>query len=76
MAGRATLLAGDDALPEVSAGNPPWDHAALDLSPGWSPEMPSTSHISIVDADGNALSMTTTIENGFGSRVMAPAGSS
>ena len=32
-------------------------------------EFPSTSHISIVDADGNALSMTTTIENGFGSRL-------
>ena len=36
--------------------------------------MPSTSHISIVDADGNALSMTTTIEGGFGSKVMAPGG--
>lgn len=34
-------------------------------------ELPSTSHISIVDADGNALSMTTTIENGFGARIMA-----
>ena len=36
--------------------------------------LPSTSHISIVDSYGNALSMTTTIENGFGSRVMAPGG--
>ena len=34
-------------------------------------EFPSTSHISIVDADGNALSMTTTIESGFGSRLMS-----
>ena len=33
-------------------------------------ELPSTSHISIVDIYGNALSMTTTIENGFGSRLM------
>jgi gamma-glutamyltranspeptidase/glutathione hydrolase len=32
-------------------------------------ELPSTSHISIVDSYGNALSMTTTIENGFGSRL-------
>lgn len=31
---------------------------------------PSTSHISIVDQCGNVLSMTTTIENGFGSRLM------
>ena len=75
---RATLLEGDDALPEVAAGTPPWDHAALDavpaLIPGWSPEMPSTSHISIVDGDGNALSMTTTIEGAFGSQLMAPGG--
>ncbi len=35
-----------------------------------SPELQSTSHISIVDAYGNALSMTTTIEDAFGSRQM------
>jgi gamma-glutamyltranspeptidase/glutathione hydrolase len=29
-----------------------------------------TSHVSIIDADGNALAMTTTIENAFGSRQM------
>lgn len=67
---RAALLAGDDSLPEVAPGNPGWSHAML-----WGQdsalELPSTSHISIVDGDGNALSMTTTIENGFGSRVMA-----
>ena len=70
LAARAELLAGDDALPEVAAGNPAWDHAML-LADDESIELPSTSHISIVDAQGNALSMTTTIENGFGSRVMA-----
>ena len=74
MSTRAELIGGDDALPEVSAGDPPWEHAALDLAPGWSPERPSTSHISIVDAEGNALSMTTTIEGGFGSKIMAPGG--
>lgn len=33
-------------------------------------ERPSTSHISIVDAFGQALSMTTTVEDAFGSRQM------
>ncbi|GFE65617.1 gamma-glutamyltransferase [Litoreibacter roseus] len=73
LAERAQLLAGDDALPEVAPGNPPFDHALL-LADDISLELPSTSHISIVDGEGNALSMTTTIENGFGSRVMAPGG--
>ena len=69
LATRAELLSGDDALPEVSAGTPEWDHAML-WGDDASLELPSTSHISIVDAMGNALSMTTTIENGFGSRLM------
>ncbi|XDA99279.1 gamma-glutamyltransferase [Sulfitobacter sp. LCG007] len=66
---RGKLLAGDDALPEVSPGNPAWDHAQL-----WGDddaiEFPSTSHVSIVDAQGNVASMTTTIEGGFGSHLM------
>ncbi|MCR8548995.1 gamma-glutamyltransferase [Salipiger sp. P9] len=66
---RATLLSGDDALPETAPGKPEWDHA-MRLADDESIEFPSTSHISIVDAAGNALSMTTTIENGFGSRLM------
>jgi len=33
-------------------------------------ERPSTSHISIVDGLGNAVSMTSSIENGFGSALM------
>ena len=69
LAERAGLLAGDDALPEVTPGNPGWDHASL-WADDISLELPSTSHISIVDAAGNVLSMTTTIENAFGSRLM------
>lgn len=33
-------------------------------------ELPSTSHISIVDSEGNAISMTTSVEMAFGSAVM------
>lgn len=69
LAGRAELLKGDTALPEVAPGQPEFDHA-LNLADGGALEFPSTSHISIVDGFGNALSMTTTIENGFGSRLM------
>ena len=69
LAERAALLAGDDALPEVTPGSPEWDHA-LNWADDVSIELPSTSHISIVDAQGNVLSMTTTIENAFGSRLM------
>jgi gamma-glutamyltranspeptidase/glutathione hydrolase len=35
-----------------------------------SPELPSTSHLSIVDAQGNAVAMTTTIETIFGAQLM------
>ncbi|MGH1417059.1 MAG: gamma-glutamyltransferase [Pelagimonas sp.] len=56
------------ALDKVAPGQPGWDHAML-LADDQSIEFPSTSHISIVDSYGNALSMTTTIENGFGSRL-------
>ncbi len=69
---RAKLLAGEGALTEIAPGTPKFDHAGL--SPIWADdaaiEFPSTSHISIVDGYGNVLSMTTTIENGFGSRLM------
>jgi len=66
---RSALLRGDDALPQVAPGRPEFDHA-LNLADDQSIELPSTSHLSIVDGYGNALSMTTTIENGFGSRLM------
>lgn len=69
LAQRAALLQGETALETVEPGEPEFDHALL-----WADdeaiEFPSTSHISIVDSDGNVLSMTTTIENGFGSRLM------
>ncbi|WP_448218694.1 gamma-glutamyltransferase [Endozoicomonas sp. 2B-B] len=69
LAERARQLQSDQALKTVKAGKPVWQHASLQAD-DQSIELPSTSHISIVDAEGNALSMTTTIENGFGSRLM------
>lgn len=59
---------GDSAEP----GNP----GELDVSWASQPEQPEygTSHISIVDEEGNAVAMTTTIEQAFGSRMMSDGG--
>jgi len=67
---RAALITPGEALKEVKPGNPSWNHPIAQAD-DISIELPSTSHISIVDAEGNAVSVTTTIENGFGSRVMS-----
>ncbi|CAE6921415.1 Gamma-glutamyltranspeptidase [Vibrio sp. B1FLJ16] len=66
---RASLISIGKALQEVAAGNPPWSHA-MSLGMDDSIELPSTSHFNIVDKQGNVVSMTTTIENAFGSRLM------
>jgi len=71
LAGRSALIRRPTALPPdaVSAGEPPWDKAELRLD-GLSPEIPSTSHVTIVDDAGNVAAMTTSVENAFGARLM------
>ena len=69
---RSKLIALDKRLPKAEPGKP--QHGALERFP-WrgqdlTLEIPATSHISVVDGSGNAVAMTTTIENGFGSRVL------
>ncbi|GAB3376536.1 gamma-glutamyltransferase [Spongiibacter taiwanensis] len=64
---RADLISDKQRLQDVTAGNPP---GAPPREGSESPELPSTSHFSIVDSDGNVVSMTTSIETAFGSRVM------
>jgi gamma-glutamyltranspeptidase/glutathione hydrolase len=65
---RAELIDLTAASEKRSAGNPPVDHTSL-FAPSQNPDRPGTSHIVIRDKYGNALSMTTTIETFFGSRV-------
>lgn len=67
---RAKLISKGTALSEVSPGNPPWSNR-MALADDQSIELPSTTHIVIVDEAGNTISMTSTVENGFGSRVMS-----
>lgn len=65
---RRELLAADRMI-EVEPGIPPdWNGPLYPLDE--SGDRPGTSHISIIDAYGNVLSMTTTIEGAFGSHVM------
>ena len=67
LARRAALI-GERSMGVAQAGRPPG--APLARGRDATPELPSTSHISIVDAWGQAVSMTTSIENAFGSRQM------
>ncbi|RZI40722.1 gamma-glutamyltransferase [Herbaspirillum sp. HC18] len=67
LAERAALIT-DKSMGQAKFGVPHATAYAMGIDN--SPELPSTSHISIVDAAGNAISMTTTIEDAFGSRQM------
>lgn len=65
---RAQLISQTRALAEVAAGNPDW--STPDLAP--EPPQPEhgTSHLSIVDDAGDAISLTTTVQDVFGSRIV------
>ena len=40
----------------------------------WAPESADTTHLTVVDADRNAVAMTYTLEDGYGSRIVVPGG--
>jgi len=64
---RAQEVDVDKSWRRARAGNP---YAAANVALGNSMELPNTSHVSIVDKEGNAVSMTTSIEFMFGSGIM------
>jgi gamma-glutamyltranspeptidase / glutathione hydrolase len=67
LAERAKLI-GEQSMKTGKPGNPGGAKIAYGM-PADQPEY-GTSHISIIDGYGNALSMTTTIEDAFGARQM------
>ncbi|RZL36770.1 MAG: gamma-glutamyltransferase family protein [Rubrivivax sp.] len=70
LAERGALI-GERAMPPAMAGQPGIRHA-------WAPQAEQlesgTSQISVVDAEGHAVAMTTSVESAFGNRVMSDGG--
>ncbi len=64
---RAALI---DPAHDMGTAEPGVLAAAGAALPAPQPEPPSTSHVSIIDAYGDAVSFTTSIEDGFGARTM------
>ena len=70
---RAGLVSPDKSMGQAKAGDPPYQRTEFRFAPSDGIEF-GTSHISIVDRDGNAVAMTTTIEDTFGARIMTRSG--
>ena len=66
---RARLISRTDVMKTAEPGTPPQRRAA-NPGTGSSYELPSTTHFSVVDSRGNAVSMTSSVENVFGSRLL------
>ena len=66
---RAALIDAAQSAGPAEAGTPPWDEAQL-RNPDAERPRQGTTHFVIVDRYGDMVSATTTIEAGFGSRVM------
>ncbi len=64
---RAALIRPQRSMGRAEAGALPQRQALADDA---SPELPSTTHMSIVDSAGNAVAMTSSVEDAFGSRIM------
>lgn len=76
LASRSRLIDLAHSMGKATAGNPVAMRQSggvegPSFAPNASRSRPSTSHFSIVDAQGNAVSMTTSIEAPFGSHMMA-----
>ncbi len=66
---RAALIDPERDHGKRTGGEPDWS-GSLPRQPGLDTEQPGTSHLSIIDAAGNAIVLTASIEQGFGSGIM------
>lgn len=66
---RSSQLAAGKRLKVAKPGKPKFDHA-LNYADDQALELPSTTHFVIRDAEGNVVSMTSSIESAFGSNLM------
>jgi len=65
---RSELISPNRAMDRAEPGDPPGSAGVF--GDGESAEQPGTSHVSIIDAEGNVVSMTSSIERAFGSGLM------
>lgn len=67
---RGREIAPDARFAPAKPGVPPERAGQAPPPAGISLEIPATTHLSIIDRDGNAVAFTTTIEDAFGARRM------
>jgi gamma-glutamyltranspeptidase/glutathione hydrolase len=67
LAARAQSIRAEASMGRAAAGELPGKQS---LGEDTSAELPATTHLSIVDTEGNAVSLTSSVEAAFGSRIM------
>jgi len=67
LAARAQLIRAEASMGRATAGELPGRQS---LGEDAAAELPATTHLSIVDSEGNAVSLTSSVEAAFGSRIM------